>query len=837
MKLLACALFTTLSISLYAQTDSTQTEAYHPMVDYANPRQYVINDIKISGIQSFDPMRIASSAGIHKGDTVYVPGDYLSSALRKMWNLRYFSDVQILTETNGDMVDLEILLKERPKVTKWGITGVTKSDEKELIENRLKLRRGGELSDYVLSSARNLIYDYFNEKGYRNATVNVLQVNDPAADNAVQITFNVKKGSKVRIKKISFDGNNHYSDGKLRRSMKKTHQIGINIFQNTKFNAKDYEEDKERVVDYYNARGYRDAVILYDSIYPVNEKRIGINVTVEEGGKFYFRNISWTGNSVYSTEMLTGLLGIEKGDTYDKKGLYDRLGIWKESDPNDVSSVTSLYQNEGYIFSEVIPEETVVESDSVDVEIKIFEGKQASVNEVNISGSMRVNDDVIRREFYIRPGELYSRALIMQTSRQLMQMDHFVMESTFPGDIRPVGDDRVNLTYTLEDKASDQVEISAGWAYGMFVGSVGLQLNNFSTRNFFKKGAWAPYPAGQNQKLHIRGQTNGSYYKALSMNFVEPWLGGKKPNSFSTSLFYSDENDAYYAWQAGRKHFRTLGANVGLGKRLVWPDRNFTIYGEVGFQAYMLKDWEYFLISNGSSKVLSFKTVLQRTSINNPMYPSRGSDFSIALTLTPPYSLFQKNIDYTDPNLSSNQRFGWIEYHKWRLKAQWYHPLSMNEKLVLMAKAEMGYIGAYNKNKRSPFEGFDVGGDGMSTYTIYGMDIVGLRGYANGALTPMSTGNNEYARAFNKYTVELRYPLMMTGQQMIYMLAFVEGGNGFRSWQDFDPFLIKRSAGLGVRIYLPFLGLIGFDWGYGFDKNAAGKKSGGQPHFIIGMEF
>ena len=563
---------------------------------------------------------------------------------------------------------------------------------------------------------------------------------------------------------------------------------------------------------------------------------------MEEGNKFYYRNVTWTGNDVYDTKQLNDMLGIRRGETYDKKSLYKRLGIGKEDNPEDMSSVNSLYQNNGYLFSKIDPGEEVVGEDSIDINVKIYEGKQAKINEVDVSGNRKVNDNVIRRELYVRPGELYNRSLLMATIRQLNQMGHFDPEKMLP-DVQPVENstELVDIAFPLEEVANDKFEISGGWGSGMFVGSIGVQLNNIAIKNFFKKGAWRPFPQGQGQSLAVRAQSNGSYYKAFSVNFTEPWLGGKKPNSFTLGLFYSNETNAYYAWQSGTKHFRTMGVSVGWGRRLKWPDRNFSLYHELSYQAYNLKDWTSFIVENGTSNIIALKTVFSRNTVDSPIYPRTGSEFSVSLALTPPYSLFQKNIDYSDPNLPDRKRYKWIEYHKWQLKAQWFYPLTNNNKLVFMAKAEMGYLGSYNKNKPSPFEGFDVGGDGMSGYNVYGVDIIGLRGYEDGALTPYSyttDGRTDYARAYNKYTMEIRYPIILKPNSNIYGLVFAEGGNAFRSWQEFDPFLIKRSVGVGLRIFMPVVGLLGIDWGYGFDRAVgASHRSGSQVHFMIGQQF
>lgn len=841
LRILTIALFSLASVPVAAQIDSTAQVRNAPMLDYEHPKQYIINKVKVSGIKYLDPEVVASMSGLTKGDTIMIPSDYLSSTLKTMWNQRIYSDVQILTEPVGDSVNIEIVLRERPRVYDWKIEGVRKGQMSELLET-LKLKKGSELSDFVLNSSKDAIRKYFAEKGFYNADVSVRLENDTTLENVVNVFFVVDRKNRVKIGKIDFEGNTALSDRQLRRSFKKTHQKSINIFKGAKYKEKDYEEDKENLIDFYNSRGYRNATILSDSVYRINDKRLGIALKVDEGNKFYYRNVSWTGNSVYETRQLNDMLGISKGETYDKKTLHKRLGIGKHADYEDMSSISSLYQNNGYLFSSIDPGEVVVGEDSIDINVKIFEGKQAKINEVKISGNHRVNDRMIRRELYVRPGELYNRALLMQTIRQLNQMQHFDPEKTSPGiDLVPNSNELVDISFPLEEVASDKFEISGGWGSNMFVGSVGVQLNNVSLKNFFKGSEWRPYPHGQNQQLAIRGQTNGSYYKAISLNFTEPWLGGKKPNSLTVGLYYSDETDAYYAWQSGNRHFRTIGVSVGIGRRLSWPDRYFTIYNEISYQAYNLKDWSSFLVTNGTSNIFALKTVLARNSVDSPIYPRTGSEFSLSLTLTPPYSLFQKNVDYADPNLPDYKRYKWIEYHKWQFKAQWYYPLTNNNKLVLMARAEMGYLGSYNKNKPSPFEGFDVGGDGMSGYNVYGVEIVGLRGYENSALTPYTytaDGRADYARAYNKYTMEIRYPFILKPSSTIYGLVFAEGGNAFKSWKEFDPFLIKRSIGVGARIYLPIVGMLGIDWGYGFDK-AVGQteRSGSQVHFIIGTQF
>lgn len=793
---------------------------------------YYIRDINIHGVESIDPAILKAGAGLIAGDSIYLPSNFISDAITRLWSQRAFADVQIGAEIDGDSLDLEVFLKERPRVYNWDFEGITKGKKKDLLD-KLKLRRGNELSDYVLDKNKKLIQAYWAEKGFRNTEVDVRIENDTTAvaTNAVRVTFLIDRKDKVKIGKINFTGNTHFDTKRLRRTFKKTHQKSINIFRGAKLNENDYAADKELLIDFYNSKGYRNATIVSDSIYDVNSKRLGINIEVSEGNKYYIRDISWVGNSIYETEYLQGMFGVKTGDTYDKKSMHKRLGIGKETNPEEMS-VSSLYQNKGYLMSGIEPAETIIGTDSIDLQIKIFEGKQFTINEVGISGNQRVDDEIIRRELYTRPGELYDRSLLMQTIRTLGSMGHFNAETIMP-DIKPVSNELVNVNWPLEEQASDQFNVAGGWGSGTFVGSVGITLNNLSMRNFFKKGSWRPYPMGQNQRLSLSAQTNGTYYKAFSLSFTDPWMGGKKPNSFTVSAHYSDQNDAYYIWQSSTRHFRTLGLAAGLGKRLNWPDPYFTFYAELGYERYDLKNWSSFVMTNGSANLLSLKLVFARNSVDQPIYPRRGSEFSASVQATLPYSLWDGK-NYADTKLSEQDRYRWIEFHKWQFKGQWFQALSKNSNLVLMAKAEMGFLGQYNKHKISPFERFQVGGDGMSGYNIYGIDIISMRGYEDGALDP----TNDYSCAYNKYTVELRYPIILKPSSQIYVLGFLEGGNAFDSWKNFSPFKIKRSAGFGVRLYLPVVGMLGIDWGYGFDAPAnMTTKSGSQFHFVLGQQF
>ncbi len=812
-------------------TDSVDFDLNAPILTEGDGTLYYIRKINIHGVKYLNHDILKSSAGLEEGDSIYLPSQFISNAMQRLWAPRYFSDIQIGATIEGDSLDLEVFLKERPRILSWDFEGVGQSKEKDLKEEVLKLRRNTELSDYVIDKNVKLIKEHFASKGFRTCEVDVRIDNDTIYEQCVNVTFLIDKGPKVKIGAINFEGNDNFEDKRLRRTFKKTHQKSINFFQSRKLNEEEYANDKELLLDFYNSRGYRNASIVRDSIYYIDDATLGIDIEVSEGNKYYIRNIKWVGNSVYTTEQLEAMFGVQSGDVYDKKSMHKRLGIGKEMNPEEMS-ISSLYNNSGYLMSQIEPAEIVVGTDSIDLEIRIFEGKPFTINEVGITGNMRVDDEVIRRELYVRPGELYNRALLMQTMRTLMSMGHFDEQAIMP-DIKPVSDELVDINWPLQEKASDQFNIAGGWGSGTFVGSIGVTLNNLSMRNFFKKGAWRPYPSGQNQRLSISGQTNGTYYKALSLSFTDPWLGGRRPNSFTVSGYISEQNNAYYVWQNATMYYRTMGLAVGFGKRLQWPDPYFTFYGELGYQRYGLKGWDSFILSNGNANTLSLKLVLQRSSVDAPFFSRSGSEFMLSVQATPPFSLWDGK-DYASNTLSDQDRYRWIEYHKWLLKARWYFPLTQNQNLVLMLGAEMGYLGHYNKNKVSPFERFEIGGDGMTGYNIYGVDIISMRGYEDGALDP----SNYYSVAYNKYTVELRYPVILKPNSSIYVLGFLEGGNGFNSWKEFSPFKIKRSAGVGVRLYLPVVGMLGIDWGYGFDAPYGDtKRSGSQFHFVMGQQF
>ncbi len=801
------------------------------VLESQTPRRYLIEKVNVTGVETINTDIIRSSIGLIEGDSITLPSSSIASAMQSLWSQRLYADVQMGATLDGDNVTIDIMLKERPRVLNWNFTGITSAKQKDLLE-KLKLRRNTELSDYVIDKNTKLIKEYFAEKGFLNTEVDVKIENDDLRPAMVNVTFDVNRNDKVRIGEITFDGNEVFDDKRLRRTFKKTHQRSWNIFNNTKLKDEEYLADKDHLIDFYNSQGYRNARIVTDSVYDINSERIGINIKVAEGDKYHIRNISWVGNSIYTTEQLEAMFGVQSGDTYDKKSIDKRLGIGSEANPEEMS-ISTLYQNQGYLMSMVEPSETIIGADSIDLEMKIYEGKPFTINNISIRGNTTVNDEIVRREIYTHPGELYNRALLMRTLQLLNQMGQFNPENIVPN-VRPVSNDKVDIDYALEEQSSNQFNVAGGWGSGMFVGSVGISLSNLAVGDFFKKDAWRPYPMGQGQSISVNGQTNGTYYKAASLSFTDPWMGGRKPNSFTASLYYSDQNNAYTAVSKATQYFRTTGAAIGLGKRLSWPDPYFTLYSELSYERYSLKDWNYFIIDNGDANMFSAKVVLARNSIDQSIYPRRGSNFSLAMEFTPPYSLWDGK-NYSDSSLSDYDRYKWIEYHRWVFNSQWVQSLTSDEKLVLMTRADFGYLGNYNKNKVSPFQRFEVGGDGMSGgYSMYGVDIIGLRGYEDGALDPSSS----YSVGYNKYTVEMRYPIVLKPASTIYVLGFAEAGNGFESWKDFSPFNVKRSAGVGVRIFLQIVGMLGIDWGYGFDP-AVGqtKPSGGQFHFVLGQQF
>ena len=855
------------SIALLALTTSLAFAQVE--VDYTRPRKYIVGDVAVEGNTYFSSNQIVSQTGLLKGRELTIPGDDITSAIRKLTSRGFFEDVGIYIDHFSparDSVYLTIKIMERPRVSKYTYTGI-KSSEKKDLQERLNLRRGGEFSDYVKESSIGIIKRYYAEKGYLLCEVDVQTQKDSMVRHAIQVNFDIDKGPKVRIKDINFIGNEHVSDYTLAKSMKKTKSNKFyNFFNSKKFNEKEYPEDKKNLISAFNEAGYRDARIVRDSVYLVDvvsksgkvKKRICIDLEFDEGDKYYFRNVTWTGNSVYSAEALNEVLKIQKGDVYDKVSLQKRLyGGGKQTDYD----ISKLYRDNGYLFFQLSPVETNIQNDSVDVEIRISEGKQATINNIVINGNDLTNEKVVRRQIYTRPGYLFSQSDFERSIREISSLGQFDPEaimseggySIVPNRL----DNTVDLIYNVTEKPSSQLELSGGWGGNTFVATVGVSFNNFSTQRFFDKNAWRPVPLGDAQNLAFRFQTNGTYYTALTASFTEPWLFGKKPTSLNLSAYYTRQTNSYLALNilSHDRQMEVFGFSASLGKRLKWPDSYFVLYNGLSWQTYKLTNWYsgYFIFDDGLANNLSYTLNLSRNSTDQMIYPRSGSEFSASLSLTPPYSLFRKydfdddgnkfqvpsykDVDYS--KWTSQNRYRWIEYHKWKFSAAQY--IKLVGDLVLMTKAQFGYLGYYNRNwGYSPFEGFLLGGDGMSGYSTYGSDVISLRGYENYSLTPYLPTNynsNGYAYAgnvYDKFTVELRYPVILQPQSTIYVLGFLEGGNCWSDIRKFNPFQIYRSAGVGVRVFLPMVGLIGVDWGYGFDSNSIG---GSQFHFIIGQQF
>ncbi len=839
-----------------------------PKIKYSGiPHKYEIADIKVTGIENLDPNILVNLSGLRVGQVIAVPGDEITDAIKRYWKHGLFSDVKILADKiDGNKIYLEIQLKERPRLSEINFLGLKKS-EIETVSDKVAMMKGSQVTPYAIDRAEKYITDYFVEKGYYNTEVNIVQRDDPNEENHVILDIHVDKKTKVKVNSLVFKGNEVLSDRKLNWAMKKTNEKGnpINFFRTKKFVEEEFENDLQALIDKYNEYGYRDATITDKKVIKNDDNTVDIEIDIDEGQKYYVGNISWVGNSVYPSDYLSYKLMIQKGDVFNQKQLNKRL-------VEDDDAVSNEYMNHGYLFSSITPVETGVHGDTIDLEMRVYEGQQARINEVRIKGNTKTHEHVVRREIRTKPGQLFDKSLLIRTVRELAQLGHFDPEKINPEVLPNQEDGTVDLVYNLEEKANDQIELSGGWGAGMFVGSIGLRFSNFSIRNVFNKEAWRPLPTGDGQTLSLRAQTNGKYYQSYSISFVEPWLGGKRPNSFSVSAYYSIQTgvsssyynpysynpyssygsygsyggygSSYYNYDREAipsQYMKILGASVGYGKRLSWPDDWFSIYFEASYQRYDLKDWNYFIMQNGISNNLSFKAILSRRSIDNPIYTRSGSDFSLGLEFTPPYSAFSsKPYDYwkTAPQ---EERYKNIEYHKWTFKGAIFKPLDNARKLVIMGKVEAGFLGYYNKYLKSPFEKFVVGGDGMSGYNTYGSQTIGVRGYENSSLTPMAfiDGRQAYdGNLYTKMTLELRYPITLQPSATVFALVFAEAGNAWSEFKNYNPFELKRSAGVGLRIFLPIFGLMGIDWGYGYDNVPFRPNAGGsQFHFIIGQSF
>ena len=843
-------------------------------IDYSRPQKYEIGGIVVEGAKFVDPTMLSMIAGLRTGETISIPGDEISSGIRKIWEQGMFEDVAVnVTDFVGNKVFLQIVIKEKPRVSKFSFNGIKKSEADE-IRNKINLSRGDIATDHLLTKTTRIIEDYYYNKGFYNVDIDIQQEADTTRESYINMVINIDKGPKVKIEKINLIGNENLSDGQILTAMKETKERGhfdplnplgplivnavadvvtlhpmraINrveeyfydnyrprIFKASKYLEKNYEDDKKHIIEKYNAKGYRDARIVRDSVYRIDDKNLGIDLVIDEGNKYHYRNITWTGNTKYTDETLNSILGIKKGDVYNKE-LLDKNLNYSETNLD----ISSLYMDDGYLFFRVDPVEVAVENDSIDLEIRINEGKQARISNVTLSGNTKTYDHVVLRELYTRPGQLFSRSDVVRSVRELATLGFFNQESINP-DVQPnPSDNTVDIAYSVEEAAADQIRFSAGFAAGYLMLEAGLQFSNFSMRNIFNKNAWRPIPVGDGQKLSLSVSTLGRRYIWYNVSFTEPWLGGRKPNSFTASFFQSFYSNQYEKTDVNYGWFNMTGGTVGLGRRLTWPDDYFALYQGLNFKRYKLHNYLSSFLSvgdgNGAFNLISYNFVLSRNSVSQPLYPRSGSEFQLGLEITPPYSLFS-NKDYSQ--LSDNEKYKWIEMHRWTFKAAWYTELY--EKLVMMTRVRFGYLGHYNDQiGPTPFHRYFMGGDGLSNYSVDSRELVGMRGYANNSLTPgfysnSGSGGNG-GNLMTKYTLELRYPLSLNPQATIYALTFLEAGNCWLGFKNFDPFDVKRAAGVGVRIYLPMFGLLGLDWGYGFDEvyGAAGNN-GSQFHFSIG---
>jgi len=849
-----------------------------PVISYSlnNNKLYTIAGIKVSGVENYgyEDYVLIGISGLAVGQKVTVPGEDFTSAINKFWKHGLFSDAQLLaTKLTTDSVWIEIRLKPTPVISSINYLGVKKS-EREDIEAKIGVAKGSQITPNIINRIRKRIKDYFDEKGFSNAVITIRQSDDVANEGKAILEIAVNKNEKTKIKKITFTGNENLTDFDLKMAMKKTNEAlnfnkliknpkywVIKLFSTKKFVQEEYKKDLDNVIKKYNEKGYRDADILADSVVPVNDKNVAIYIHLVEGQKYHIRNISWVGNTLYPSSTLDYVLNMQPKDVYNQTKLEKRL-------TTDDDAVANLYYNHGYIFSSLQPVETNIENDSIDLEIRVTEGVQATIRRIAITGNDRVYEDIIRRELLTKPGQLFSKEAIMNSLREVSQMGHFDPENMTPNIEPDQESGTVDITYPLVSKANDQVEFSAGWGQTGVIGRMSLKFSNFSFSNLLHPKTYKGIiPQGEGQTLTLSGQTNGKYYQSYSISFLDPWFGGKRPNSFQLSAYYmitTQLDDRYYSsyynpyyyggygsYGSGydygggayaydtNKSMKIFGVSAGYGKRLSWPDYLFNFLAELSYQRYMLNNWgNYFPISNGNANSLSVGFTLSRNSTNNPVYTRSGSQFSASVNFTPPYSLFDHK-DYASMSVDDPRKYEWIEFHKWKFKGKVFIPLAnpdvVKKTPVIMGRAEYGFLGSYNPNKRTPFETFYVGGDGMTGYSsIYATETIGLRGYENGSLTPY--GSEGYA--YSRLSVELRYPLMLEQSSTIYVLGFVEAGNSWHEISTFNPFDLKRSAGIGARIFLPMIGLMGIDWGYGFDSPTPGAAiSKGQFHFILGQEF
>jgi outer membrane protein insertion porin family len=858
------------------------------VVDYSKPRNYEIADIKVSGVKYLHPDLLINISGLKVGNTIAIPGDDITKVIEKFWSQKLFSDVQVfITKTEGNKAWLEIQLKERDRISSYTLNGVRKAEKQDL-DDKLQIRRGSQITPNVLNNIDHILSKHYIEKGFLNVDVQFTQREDTLQENRVILDINVEKNKKVKIKEIEINGNTAFTDKRLRRVLKNTKQKDINIFKGSKLKKEEFKEDKGSLRTFYNKNGYRDFKLLSEQIVSVDDNNIKLILNIEEGNQYYFGDIQWVGNTKYPDRVLNKVLGISSGDVYNQALLDERLST-------DDDAVTSLYMDDGYLFFSANPVEVNIESDTINFEMQIYEGQQARINSIIIKGNTKTNEHVVRRELRTVPGDLFSKTLLIRSVRELAALGHFNPENIVPNPIPNQSDGTVDIEYNLEERSNDQLEVSAGYGALGPVGTIGLRFSNFAIGSLFDKEAWQPLPTGDGQTLSLRAQLSGRGSQSYNISFVEPWFGGKKPNSFSFSVFYNIYDQAaqieryrrtnptlynyYQGLTTSGSKFNSIGFSLGLGRRLKFPDDFFTLFNEVSYQRYDLKDY-YSIINNGIINNLSFNTTLSRNSQDQMIYPRSGSSFSLALMLTPPFSMFKEDkfwkldqnaIDNIEDELRAEYdkangigqwdsyqnrqaqidasvledekelRYKWLEYHKWTFKSAWYKSIVGN--LVLSTRAEYGHLGMYNRSLgHSPFEKFALGGDGLSGYSITGTDIVALRGYDDRILTPRNADGSENGNIYVKYTMELRYPVTLNPSATVFGLVFLEAGNAWANFRDVDPFKVKRSVGVGVRAFLPMFGLLGIDYGRAIDDvfDANGnpvRTEKNQFHFMIGQQF
>lgn len=869
-RIIGC--LTLLAALLFSIGAVAQEKIVNPEISYAGtPRSGVIGGIAVSGVEGYEDYMLTGISGLTVGQKIELPGQEITEAVKRYWKHGLFSNVQIAADSIvGDKIYLHFYLALRPRVSTINYIGVKKS-EREDLETKLGLLKGNQITPNMIDRAELLAKNYFDDKGYKNAEINIRQRDDVTAKNQVILDVEIDKKEKMKVRQIIIEGNKNLSDSKIKGGLftkgafTKTHEAGklSTFLKSKKYTPERYKTDKQNLIDKYNELGYRDATIVEDSVWNVDDKHVSIYLKVDEGKKYYIRNITWVGNTVFSTDYLSRLLGMKKGDVYNQKFMHKRLS-------EDDDAVGNEYWNNGYLFYNLQPTEVNIVGDSIDLEMRIMEGNQAHISRVRINGNTRVYENVVRRELRTKPGDLFSKEALMRSAREMASMGHFDPEQINP-DVRPNYEDgTVDINCDLVQKSNDQVEFSLGWGQTGVIGRIGLKLNNFSMANLFNKNKEhrGILPVGDGEVLSIGAQTNGTYYQSYNASYSTNWFGGKRPIQFTVGAYFSKQTDVssnyynsaymnnYYNYLYGYgnsynnyyenfydpdKYVKLLGVSVGWGKRLRWPDDYFQLSVELAYQRYMLKNWQYFIVTNGNCNNLNLGITLSRVSTDNQLFPRRGSEFMASLTITPPWSAFDhkdyKNlaVNPESPTYTAEQqeKYRWVEYHKWKFRAKTYTALTNGQKcFVLMTRVEFGLLGSYNKYKKSPFETYYMGGDGMSGYsTGYAEETIGLRGYDNGSLTPY--GYEGYA--YDRFTLELRYPFLL-GNTTIYGLGFLEAGNAWNDTKDFNPFDMKRSAGIGVRIFLPMVGLMGIDWAYGFDK-VFGTRGGSQFHFILGQEF